>query len=415
MRRSAILFHMIGDYFKYALHSLNSRGLRTWLTMLGIFVGIAAVVALISLGEGLQNYINAEFQKIGVNRVIIAPGGGGFQAFQPGISAAKLVEHDLDVVLAVRGVDTGIGIYRKAVQAQFKGETQTIYLVGADFSAKSVDYMKTIDGMKVDEGRYLTNADKYNALIARPEAQEGFKHEIKKGERLTIDGIDFTIVGFNPKSGNPAQDKKLLIPMATLRDMYPIDKEVNLITLKARDGYNVTQVANDVKTRLRRDHGLKEGEEDFTVQTADQVMKTFLGIIGVVQTVLSGIAAISLVVGGLGIMTTMYTSVLERTNQIGIMKAVGAKNSDILILFLFEAGMLGLAGGIIGVLLGLFISFGVAYVAQTYLGIDLLHASANPWLIVGALAFSFTVGCLSGLLPSMNAAKMKPVDAIRYR
>ncbi|MFH0862050.1 MAG: ABC transporter permease [Candidatus Altiarchaeota archaeon] len=407
---------MLADYLRYATHSLISRGLRTWLTMLGIFVGIAAVVALISLGQGLNSYIDTEFQKIGVNRIIIVPGGGGFQAFQPGLSSAKLVEHDLDVILSARGVDTGIGFYRKVVNVEFQGETKTAFLMGVEFTPQTLEYMKTIDYMKVDEGRYLTPTDRYNAIIARTQATEEFKKEVKRGDKITVDGTDFTIVGFTPKTGNPQQDKKLIIPLETLRTMYPAtDREINMVTISSNKGFNVTEVAQNVKTSLRRDHGLKEGEEDFTVQTAEQVMQTFMTIIGVVQTVLTGIAAISLLVGGLGIMTTMYTSVLERTNQIGIMKAVGAKNDDILALFLIEAGLLGLVGGMIGVLMGLSISFGVAYVAQTFYGIDLLHASADPLLIVGALAFSFVVGCLSGLMPARGAANMKPVDAIRSR
>ena len=407
---------MLADYLKYALHSLASRGLRSWLTMLGIFVGIAAVVALISLGQGLNNYINAEFEKIGVNRIVIVPGGGGFQAFAPGISSAKLVDHDLEVVLGVRGVDSGIGISRKVVNVEYRCETKTGFLAGMAFDQASVDYMKTIDYLRVDEGRYLTPSDKYNAILGKPFAETEFKKGIKKGDSINVGGADFKIVGFTAKSGNPQQDKKIMIPIDTYRLLYPeSDKEINMINIRAKEGFNVTVVAGDVKTRLRRDHGLKEGEEDFTIQTADQMMKTFLSIIGVVQTVLTGIAAISLLVGGLGIMTTMYTSVLERTSQIGIMKAVGARNSDIMLLFLIEAGTLGLAGGIIGVVLGLGISFGVAYVAQTYYEIDLLHASADPLLVFGALAFSFLVGCLSGILPALNAANMKPVEAIRYR
>jgi len=406
---------MIADYFRHAAHSLASRGLRSWLTMLGIFVGIAAVVALISLGQGLQNYINVQFEKIGVNRIIVVPGGGGFQAFQPGLSSAKLVDHDLDVVLSVRGVDMGVGIYRKVLPVSYRGEVKTAYVVGADFGKESVDYMQTIDFLRVDEGRYLTPSDRYSAIVGRVEATTKFKKEIKKGDRVSIDGVDFTIVGFTPKAGDPPMDEKFEIPLATMREMYPIGKEINMINVRSKDGYNTSAVAEDIKTKLRREHGLKEGAEDFTIQTSEQLMKTFMSVIGVVQTVLSGIAAISLVVGGLGIMTTMYTSVLERTKQIGIMKAVGARNSDIMLLFLLESGMLGLAGGILGVILGLTISFGVAYVAQNFYEIELLHASADPILIIGALTFSFAVGCVSGIFPALNAARMKPVDAIRYR
>ncbi len=406
---------MIADYLRHAAHSLASRGLRSWLTMLGIFVGIAAVVALTSLGQGLQDYIDQEFQKIGVNRVIVLPGGGGFQAFQPGLSSAKLHDHDLDVALRVRGVDSGIGLYRRVVPVNHRGETKFVNLFGAPFDQESIEYMRTLKFMEVDEGRYLTPQDRRNALMARVLATEVFKKEVKRGEKVEVDGFTFTIVGFNPKSGEPPQDRKVVVPLSTMREMYPIGDELNMISVRTKPGFNVTEVAEDMKTRLRRDHGLAEGKEDFTIQTAEQMMKTFQSIVGVVQTVLSGIAAISLVVGGLGIMTTMYTSVIERTSQIGIMKAVGAKNRDIMLLFLIESGALGLVGGIIGVALGLSISFGVAYVAQSYYGIELLHASADPAIILGALSFSFVVGCASGVLPSLKAADMKPVEAIRQK
>ncbi|MBU0762661.1 MAG: ABC transporter permease, partial [Candidatus Altiarchaeota archaeon] len=279
----------------------------------------------------------------------------------------------------------------------------------------SLDYMKTIDYMVIDEGRYLTPSDKYKAIVGRVLAEDHFEKPINRGDKIIINGTSFEVVGFNKKTGNPAHDLKVVIPIDVLRDMYGAGDEVTMITAKVKEGFNLSQSADNVKDSLRRARDVKRDEEDFTVQTAQNILETFNAILGVVQVVLSGIAAISLVVGGLGIMTTMYTSVLERTRQIGIMKAVGAKNEDIMLLFLIESGVLGLTGGVIGVLLGLGISFGASYVVEAYYESELVKASASFSLIFGALAFSFVVGCLSGLLPSMNAAKMKPVDAIRYR
>jgi len=409
---------MISDYIKFSLQSLASRGLRSWLTMLGIFVGIAAVVALISLGQGLQNYINAEFEKVGANRIIVTPGGGGGGVIAFGtsdISSAKLTDDDLKTVLNVRGVDAGTGLARKTLDVQFKGESMTVYVFGADYSPDSLSYMKTVDYMVVEEGRYLSPSDNYKALVAKPLALEGYDKEINRGDKVEFGGEIFEVVGFTKKAGNPAHDNKVVVPIETLRRMYELEDELAIITVSTMKGTNVTEVAKDIERRLRRSHELREGEEDFTVQTSQQLLESFNVIIGLVQGFLVGIAAISLIVGGLGIMTTMYTSVLERTRQIGIMKAVGARNADILSLFLVEAGILGVAGGIIGVLLGLSLSFGTSYVAINYLNSDLIQASADPMIIFGALAFSFVIGCISGVLPSLKAAKMKPVEAIRYR
>ncbi|MFH1404226.1 MAG: ABC transporter permease [Candidatus Altiarchaeota archaeon] len=409
---------MIADYVRFALHSLTNRGLRSWLTMLGIFVGIAAVVSLISLGQGLQDYINGEFEKVGANRIIITPGGGGGGVIAMGasqISSAKLTDEDLGLILGVRGVDSGAGMARKTIDVEFKGESKSVYVFGADFGPESLEYMKTIDYMIVDEGRYLTPQENYKAIIARPLAEDGFDKEVKRGDKVKVNGQDFEIVGFTKVAGNPAHDNKIVIPIDTLRGMYGMGDELAMITVRVGDGFNVSEVADNMKRKLRRSHNLDEGEEDFTVQTSEQMMESFNAILGVVQVVLSGIASISLIVGGLGIMTTMYTSVLERTSQIGIMKAVGARNRDILMLFLVESGILGMMGGIIGVLFGLGISFGASYVSETYYDTEMLKASADASLIVGALAFSFIVGCVSGVMPSMKAANMRPVDAIRKK
>ena len=187
-----------------------------------------------------------------------------------------------------------------------------------------------------------------------------------------------------------------------------------MITVKVKPNEDVNKVADEIEDRLRRDRGQKAGEEDFRVQTSEQLAQTFTTIFSIVQAVFIGIAAISLVVGGIGIMNTMYTAVLERTREIGIMKAVGAKNSDILTLFLVESGILGLVGGAIVVLIGVLLGVGASFIAGQALGTGLLKAYFPWYLIVGALIFSFVVGCASGVLPALQASKLKPVDALRY-
>ena len=187
-----------------------------------------------------------------------------------------------------------------------------------------------------------------------------------------------------------------------------------MLYVQIKPGFSPEQVAENIKKELRKERNEKEGEETFSIQTFKQLLETFQNVFAVVQGVLVGIAAISLIVGGIGIMNTMYTSVLERTKEIGTMKAVGARNSDILTIFLIESGLLGLIGGAIGIMIGVGLGKGAEYVASVALGVSLFRASFPLWLIFGALLFSFLIGSFSGLLPALQASKMKPVDALRY-
>jgi putative ABC transport system permease protein len=178
-------------------------------------------------------------------------------------------------------------------------------------------------------------------------------------------------------------------------------------------GADPDTVAEKIKSRLRSYRNVKVDEEDFTVQTFQNMIESFKTVLNIVTIVLSGIAAISLIVGGIGIMTTMYTSVIERTRQIGIMKAIGARNENILMIFMFESGFLGLVGGMIGVVIGIIASILAEVLVKYYIPEFTVYLGFD--LVLGALAFSFIVGCVSGFMPSYQAAHMKPVDALRYR
>jgi putative ABC transport system permease protein len=202
------------------------------------------------------------------------------------------------------------------------------------------------------------------------------------------------------------------IPLDTARELYDEPEEFTTIFALSKENFKVSEVAADIEKALRRHRDVKEGEEDFNVQTAEQTIEQLNQILDIVTLVVVGIAAISLLVGGIGIMNTMYTTVVERTREIGIMKSIGARNSHIMWLFLVESGMLGMLGGAIGVLIGL----GISYVGQALaiqLGAAFFRSHISIWLIVGAMAFSFIVGSVSGVFPARQASKMHPVDALR--
>ena len=197
-----------------------------------------------------------------------------------------------------------------------------------------------------------------------------------------------------------------------LRDLIGIKEEYSAVFAKVSQGEKPAEIADRILRAIRRDRGQKEGFEDFTVSTSEDIIKSINTILGVVQAVFIGIALISLFVGGIGIMNTMYTSVLEQTNEIGIMKAIGAQNKDILGIFLMESGLLGLFGGGIGILLGIGLSKIVEFVGRGFAG-DVLKASFPWYLIVGCLLFSVIIGLISGGFPARQASKMQPVDALR--
>jgi putative ABC transport system permease protein len=379
--------------------------------MLGIFVGIAAIVSLISLGQGLENAITEQFEIMGTNKIIVSPAGTFFGL--GGEGSSELTEDDLDVMTKVKGVKTGGGMLYKFAKVKFGKEIKYTFVIGLPLD-ESGQIIQDLAGFDVDKGRDLKEGDKYKVTVGDFLAKgDFFDKKVQVRNKLEIEGQDFSVIGQVARIGNPADDSQIYIPMETARDLFDEPSKLDFIMLEGDKGIGMAALAEDIKKDLRKFRNVEEGEEDFNLQTFEELMETYSVILIIVQAVLIGIASISLLVGGVGIMNTMYTSVLERTNEVGVMKAIGAKNSDILAIFLIESGFLGLMGGIIGVLIGVGIGKLVEFGAMTQ-GIDLLKASFPWYLILGALLFSFLVGAISGVAPARQASKMKPVDALRY-
>ena len=402
---------MISDYFKLAINGIIQKGARSGLTMIGIFIGIAAVVSLISLGQGLQDAINEQFEMMGSNAMIIMAGSGFISM---GGAATPMTEYDLDLIKKVRGVDVAGGFISKIAKVEFDDEVKYTWVSGypQDESKKIIE---EIGSYGIDKGRDMKKTDRYKAVIGSMVASgDVFEKAVDVGDTVVINDQKFRVVGIYNPFGNPDDDSAIGIPLETARELFDEPDELFVIMARNKDGFDTAEVAEDIKEKLRKDRGLDEGEEDFMVQTYDQLKESAGVILDIVKWFLVGIAAISLMVGGIGIMNTMYTSVLEKTKEIGVMKAIGARNSDIQLIFLVESGTLGLVGGLIGCIIGISLSKGVEIIAADQLNTTLLKAYVSPELILGALAFSFLVGCASGVFPARQAAQLKPVDALRY-
>ena len=405
---------MILDYFKFSWSNIKNRKVRSWLTMLGIFIGIAAVVGLISLSQGMNNAINDQFAKIGSNRITVSPGGSFFGPGGSSLVVEKLLDDDFEVTSKVRGVKTVLGMYGETVAVKFKDETQYFSIMGVPTDTESLEEMEKIGFFDMDKGRQLKTGERYGVNVGYAIAKDKFDKPLKVGDKLEIESKTFEIVGTQKEAGTGVHDVLARISFDTAMDIFEKDEnEYSMFAVVTKEGFEPGEVADDIKEDLRDSRDVKEDEEDFTVQTIEQTIAGMTTILGVVQAVLIGIAGISLLVGGIGIMNTMYTSVVQRTPEIGVMKAIGARNSSIMTIFLIESGILGLAGGIIGIILGVAMSKVVEIVAAQA-GMSMLKAYFPWYLIVGALVFSVLVGMLSGILPARQAAKMHPVDALRY-
>jgi putative ABC transport system permease protein len=404
---------MFKEYVKFAFGSFTHRKLRSVLTVVGIFIGIAAVVSLISIGNGLQDAIEGQFEQMGSNKIMVMPGAEGGLGMMNMFTASIILDNaDLKVVKKVKGVGQTAEMLMKSASVRYRKQTKYQMVIGMPPGAAG-EMFKDISGFQIDEGRELEDDDKYKVALGIDVSEILFDREIDIGDKLIIQGFDFDVVGIYGRVGNAQDDGQLYIPIDIARDIFEEEEEISTIMLEVKDGFDPSEVAEDIKDELRDKKDEEEGEESFQVQTSEQLMASVGDVLGIVQAVIIGIASISILVGGVGIMNTMYTTVLERTRDIGVMKAIGATNNDILLMFLIESGIVGLVGGSIGCILGIIMAKGVE-IASAASGFEMLKASITPDLILLALGFSFVIGGISGVMPAKRAAELKPVDALRY-
>lgn len=404
---------MLRDYFRLAFGSLRHRGIRSWLTILGIFIGIAAVVSLITMGQGLQAAILGQFGTLSVDKLTIQNQQTGFAP--PGSAVVeKLDGHDIEIIERVSGVDLTIPRLLRVMNVEYNEELRFTYVVSHPLDREKVNIVYESFDAKIAEGKLLQAEDRGKVLLGSDFSNENiFDKKIRPGSKININGKDFEVVGILQPTGTFTVNGAILMPQEDMEDVLNIDDEYDFIVAQVRDKDQIERVAKDIEERMRRDRAEEEGEESFNVETPLQALNSVKDVLNVVNIVVIGIATISLFVGGIGIANTMYTSVVERTKEIGVMKAVGAKNKDILSLFLIEAGLLGLAGGIVGALIGLGGALGASSIANQALGTELLKVSVSWPLLIGAVSFSFLVGALAGMLPAIQASKLKVVDALR--
>jgi len=271
-----------------------------------------------------------------------------------------------------------------------------------------------MSSFKAEQGRLLKEGDKGDIMIGNLFSTGGiFSKKIIAGDKIKINGKDFKVKGILETLGNSQDDSLILMELEDFRTLFNIPERVDFIIMQVNEGENVVDVANNAEVKLRKFRGETEKTQKFSILTPEDLLSSFQDILLIITAFLASIAMISLVVGGVGIANTMYTSVVERTKEIGTMKAIGAQNKDILYIFLIESGLLGLVGGIVGALIGLGGAIGISSLVNNSLGTNLFIVSINYSLLIGAVALSFFLGIVFGVLPALQASKLKPVEALR--
>jgi putative ABC transport system permease protein len=399
------------DSFLLAVRNIRQQRKRSWLTILGTLVGILAIVALLSIGQGLENSVEQEFQELGGDKVFVTPGGESLSSSFTS-STAELTTDDLETVRNTRGVEEATGIVTSSRRVNYGDESEFVTLLGIPTEDDSIRLIKETQNFEVVSGRFLRSTDQYNVLVSRSLAEDSFSREVVIRSKLDINGTDYRTVGIVDATGGQASGM-VLMEIDRARGLTGKQDQFDRMAARVAPGYEPEEVEENIRESLRNARNVQEGEEDFSTNTAADIIDSFQSQLSLIRGFLVGLGAISLLVGGVGIMNTMYTSVTERTREIGVMKAVGASNWQILKVFLFESGIIGLVGGILGVISGLAISFAASGIISRQVGLQ-VQPGASPGLILGSIAFAFLVGVISGFFPARKAARMNPVDALRY-
>ena len=397
------------ENLNYSLRNLEKNKTRSFLTVISVLIGIATIFIFLSFGLGLYNYINSFTSGTSADKITIQLKGSTVAGTD---SPSNLTDSDLNAVKKTAGVYAVQGAYTSVGKVKKDNQIKYVFLFATD-PEKSL--VIELSNLEIEKGRQLSNNDRgkvvlgYNYLVPN----KIFEKPFELNQRIEINGKYFTIVGFFKKVGNPQDDSNIYINNKYLEEAFPNDTKSYSMIVARVDKTKIDKVVDDVTKNLRESRGLEKGKEDFSVSSFEELLNSYTSSLNIVIGFIILIALISVVVSAINTANTMITSVLERTKEIGVMKSIGARNSEIFKLFLLESGILGLIAGILGVTLG-FIFTTIAKSILLNLGWSFLAPYYSPWVFLGCIAFAVITGAISGIIPAMNAAKTNPVKALRY-
>jgi putative ABC transport system permease protein len=415
--------------FKLSLNILLHSKLRSWLTIIGIIIGIAAVVSIISISEGAQQQLESRLGTFGADIITITPGfsramgpgsfgrGGNFEFSGDSSSDTKnLTSKDVLMLKNIPNIEYIMGQISGREDLTYMTKTATLSITGVDTGV-----WKDITTEQLASGRFLTSGDTYSVVLGGSIVSSTFEDGIPLNSKVTIGGKSFKVVGILEEG------RSAYMPVDMARNILEdaSGDYFDSISVKLEDISLSNETITSMTSRLMLSHGIiDENKKDFTISSPTSMQETIQETMNTMTLFLGAIAAISLIVGAVGIANTMFTSVLEKTKEIGIMKAIGAQDRDIMTIFLLNAGLIGLIGGLGGVFFGFFASTAISSMGgigvttggagRGFMGGFGSSSYVSPELIIGALLFSVLIGMLAGAIPAYRASKLNPVDALRY-
>jgi putative ABC transport system permease protein len=411
------------DIFRLSLSHVKKSKMRSWLTIIGIVIGVAAVVAIISIGQGMQESVQSRLGSLGADLITVTPGFSRAQGFEGprggggGTTGINLTDRDLNAIKQVPGVLYVNGIVSGRSDMVLGTEKTSVSISGVDTAT-----WRSMVTTQLEAGRYLQPGDSNAVVIGYSLAHDTFLQPITLNRPVTIGGKSFKVVGILVQSGGGfgggGGDNAVYMPADYARDVITTNVSRNTFTsimVKVADVSLVNNITTDIVQKLMPERHVNPRTQDFTVTAFATIQQQITSVVQTISLFLAAIAAVSLLVGAVGIANTMFMSVMERTRQIGLLKALGATDNEVMRLFLIESGLFGLFGGIIGIIFGILVSVIVSAVGLRAIGPGgAMSAVVTPELLIFALAFSIFVGVISGVVPARQAAKMNPVDALRF-